>query len=281
MSRELIRAKLREISLSSSRPSLPDTVNSLAESMRASGLINPVIVKRAPVFDGTLMVQGYKVIAGNHRVSAARALGWDEIEAFVVDGDGTLEAELIEIDENLVRAELTAAQRASAIKRRKEVWEALHPNSGTSDSTITERGPGRPQEFASDTSKSAGMTKQAINRHVARAEALGDDLDAVVGTSLDKGVELDALKDLDPEERHDLIERAKAGEQVSARDRPHDPQQASRMVTIVIGDFARMLGKVSPEEVAKAVAGHALNSDLFPYVEAVFNGFRATRKRAA
>ena len=33
------------------------------------------------------------------------------------------------------------------------------------------------------------MTKQAINQHLARAEALGDDLPRVTGTSLDKGVE--------------------------------------------------------------------------------------------
>ena len=37
------------------------------------------------------------------------------------------------------------------------------------------------------------MTKQAINQHIARAEALGDDLPRVTGTSLDKGVEMDAL----------------------------------------------------------------------------------------
>ena len=37
------------------------------------------------------------------------------------------------------------------------------------------------------------MTKQAINQHLARAEALGDDLPRVTGTSLDKGVELDWL----------------------------------------------------------------------------------------
>jgi len=43
------------------------------------------------------------------------------------------------------------------------------------------------------------MTKQSINQHLARAEALGDDLDKVAGTSLDKGVELDALKAMTPE----------------------------------------------------------------------------------
>lgn len=75
------------------------------------------------------------------------------------------------------RAELTAAQRTKAIKRRKQIWEALHPNSGKSVSTIPDRGPGRPKEFAAATAEAAGMTKQAINQHLARAEAIGDDLE--------------------------------------------------------------------------------------------------------
>lgn len=61
------------------------------------------------------------------------------------------------------------------------------------------------------------MTKQAINQHLARAEALGDDLQAVAGTSLDKGVELDALKEMPAPERKEIIARARAGEKVSAR----------------------------------------------------------------
>lgn len=56
-----------------------------------------------------------------------------------------------------------------------------------------------------------------MNQHLSRAEALGDDLHAVAGTSLDKGVELDALKTLPAPERKQLIERARAGEKVSAR----------------------------------------------------------------
>lgn len=43
---------------------------------------------------------------------------------------------------------------------------------------------GRPVEFASDTAKATGEAKSSINRHLARADALGDDLQAVVGTSL-------------------------------------------------------------------------------------------------
>jgi len=73
-------------------------------------------------------------------------------------------------------------QRAQAIKRRRQIWEALHPNSGNSFSTIPAdepRGRGRPPEFASETAAAAGMTKQAINQHLARADALGDDLERI------------------------------------------------------------------------------------------------------
>jgi hypothetical protein len=45
---------------------------------------------------------------------------------------------------------------------------------------------------------------------------LGDDLNNIVGTSLDKGVELDALVKMAPSARREIIRRAKAGEKVSA-----------------------------------------------------------------
>ena len=90
-----------------------------------------------------------------------------------------------------------ASQRAQAIKRRKAIWEALHPveTGGKTLSTCLSdgraAGPQHEQGFAASTAAAAGMTKQAINQHLARAEALGDDLPRVTGTSLDKGVELD------------------------------------------------------------------------------------------
>ena len=93
-------------------------------------------------------------------------------------------------------------------------------NSGQSSPTIPERSAGRPKEFAAETAAITGEAKRTINQHLARAEALGDDLDKVTGTSLDKGVELDALKAMTPEQRAQLIERAQAGEKVSARPAP-------------------------------------------------------------
>ena len=48
--------------------------------------------------------------------------------------------------------------------------------------------------FAAETAAVTGESKRRINEHLSRANALGDDLEAITGTSLDKGVELDALR---------------------------------------------------------------------------------------
>lgn len=222
------------------RPLITADVDKLASSIREVGLIQPITVKPHAVTIGGLAEQGFQIVAGHHRVAACRALGWTEVDAIVIEDGGHLQAELIEIDENLCRSELTASQRSKAVKRRREIWEALHPvekaqRVAVLDAALAEaelevaqhappqderkHGGARPQtkEFAAETATVTGESKSQINRHLARAEALGDDLDKVAGTSLDKGVELDALKAMPPEQRAPLIERAQAGEKVSAR----------------------------------------------------------------
>lgn len=206
------------------RPLVTEAVDKLASSIRDVGLIQPITVRQCSIMSGGLAGQGFQVVAGHHRVAACRALGWTEIDAIVIEAGEHLQAELIEIDENLCRSELTAAQRSKAVKRRREIWEALHPVSKIAvGQVVPPQSPSsmaRPQEkaFAAETAAITGESKRDVNRHLARAEALGDDLDKVTGTSLDKGVELDALKAMQPEQRAPLIERAQAGEKVSARD---------------------------------------------------------------
>lgn len=95
-----------------------------------------------------------------------------------------------------MRAELSPAQQAEHLHRRKEVWEALH-NSGPTWSTNR----GRPKEFARETADRTGAAKTSINRDLHRAAALGPDIKLVAGTSLDKGVELDALARMPEVER--------------------------------------------------------------------------------
>ena len=53
--------------------------------------------------------------------------------------------------------------------------------------------PNENSAFASATSDAIGKSRRSIEIAAARGESLGDDLAADMGTSLDKGVELDAL----------------------------------------------------------------------------------------
>lgn len=280
--RRLERIALEKVQLSESRPCIPETINALAESMAEIGLTNPITVRIAKTYQKGIFDDGYAVVAGNHRVGGARALGWTHIDAFIVEGLSDLELELIEIDENLRRAELTPAQKADWLARRKFVWGELHPESGNSLPTLGGRGN---TSFASDTAKSAGVTKRSLNEHISRAETLGDDIKRVVNTSLDKGVELDALKKLDEPTRKEVIDRAASGEDVSARDylpgaESSDPKKLDRLLSQMIGEIDRVSRNASPDEVAEAMAARPLNPDHAPYVQAVFNAYRAIRRAA-
>ncbi|MBV9602894.1 MAG: ParB N-terminal domain-containing protein, partial [Chloroflexi bacterium] len=53
----------------------PNSIDELADSLRAHGLMQPVVVRRL----GT----DYQLIAGHRRLEAAKTLGWTEIAAMV------------------------------------------------------------------------------------------------------------------------------------------------------------------------------------------------------
>lgn len=83
-----------------------DALNELAESIRQSGVFQPVIVRQS-------MIRGYELIAGERRVRASRIAGKDTIPAIVRQIDDT---EMIEIAvvENLQREDLTPMEEAEA-----------------------------------------------------------------------------------------------------------------------------------------------------------------------
>lgn len=62
----------------------------------------------------------------------------------------------------------------------------LHPNNDRNP--VENRGRGRPVDFAGDTQKATGENPKRTREHIARANALGPDIHAVIGNSLGKGV---------------------------------------------------------------------------------------------
>ncbi|NVD39377.1 ParB N-terminal domain-containing protein [Ensifer sp. HO-A22] len=105
------------------RPVDLDHAAAIAGSMVDRGLINPVTVRATPAAQGGKTP--YTLVAGGHRLEAARMNGWEEIEAVVVTADAA-EAQLIEISENLFRNDLSALDRAIFVMKFREIYEDKH-----------------------------------------------------------------------------------------------------------------------------------------------------------
>lgn len=84
------------------------------------------------------------------------------------------------------RAELTEAQEAAHLARRKVLWGQRQPLGGKTSPThaVASEHKDRPQNqkaFAADTAASTGQSKRSINQKLARAEALGGDVEKIAG----------------------------------------------------------------------------------------------------
>lgn len=195
-------------------------VDRIAESVSSGGLMNPITVRAAMKVRNGAKAPAWEIIAGNHRYEAcAVRLRWETVPCVVMEADDLLAA-LLTIDENLCRAELTPAQAAYQTARRKEIYETLHPEAKAQVRQANARwnaDDNLSPAFTDATAKATGKTIREVQRNAARGEALGETLKIVAGTSLDKGVELDALAQLPPEQREEIVARAQRGEKVSAR----------------------------------------------------------------
>lgn len=205
------------------RPIVKENVERLVQSMRVSGLINPISVRKVNRYHGGILRDCYEIVAGGHRYAAAIKLGWNMIDASIIDADDML-CELAEIDENLIRANLSPAEMALAVSRRKEIYEAIHPETKHGVNQHTERGVAEnatpPERFTKATADAIGKGERTVQLIAERGKKIGEDLHDVVGTSLDNVRDLDALAKMPAEERKPLIERAKAGERVRAMKEP-------------------------------------------------------------
>ncbi|WP_374833981.1 ParB/RepB/Spo0J family partition protein [Paenochrobactrum pullorum] len=210
-----------------SRNRQPDMkkVLEIANSIAEIGLMNaPAVCIRNNVTmpDGELVDRAPILIYGRHRLLAMQALGHAVVECVVYDVDD-LHAELMEIDENLARSELSPAEEAAHIRRRQEIWEDIHGSAKAIGARAANASMGRGTDaneksaFASETAQASGRSLRSIQVSAKRGRDLGPDINRIINTSLDKGVEMDALISLPEEDRESIICRAEAGEKVSAR----------------------------------------------------------------
>lgn len=169
-----------------------DKVAELAESILLLGLLEPILV--------TQNGDEYTLLAGLHRLEAAKLLGWQTIDAIVFSGD-TIEAELAEIDENLMRNDLTVLEQGEHLQRRNEILEAMgqrapsyRPEKG---STVL------PLKTTADIAKEVGLSETSAQRRMQVARNIVPEVkDAIRNTEIaDSTTQLLELARLTPEKQ--------------------------------------------------------------------------------
>ena len=209
------------------RPLDEDKIAELMHSIHNIDLLHPipVVARKRKEGDEQLELQ---LVGGRHRLEASKRLGRTIIQCTVLSYDDDLLVRLAEIDENLIRKDPPGpAEHADLTGRRKEIIAQLAAQDGTLSQLATaskqsQRRAG--QKTGPDTgsvrdqANKTGESKDTIQRSNKRFEALGSALlTSIVGTSLDIGVELDALAELPKQVQVELVKRATAGEAVSAK----------------------------------------------------------------
>ena len=198
------------------RPVSEAAVESLIASINELGVMKDAIHVRKRK-DGRFVL-----IAGAHRLEAARRLGWAEVPVKVWTDITDDWARLMEIDDNIAGAELSPLDTALFLAERKRLYEKLHPEARRGlagavarwDATDT-----MSVAFTTATAEKFSMT----DRHVRRLIAAGERLDPRDVQLLRKAPRPVTLKDLgeiakigEPAERYDVVEALAEGHAKSA-----------------------------------------------------------------
>ena len=207
------------------RPLRDAVVSELADSMSQIGLINPIAITYPNGRASPLLV------AGANRLEAARRLKWESIDCTIIEASDVNTTKLAEIDENLIRADLTPAERVIHIAERKRIYESIHPETKHGGDRKSHKSKSQIgtliEPFINDAAKKTGKGRTTIAREATRAKHIPLIADCI-GTSLDQGEELDALAKLSEEHQGDLITRAVNGEKVSAKPEAKRAARAAR-----------------------------------------------------
>jgi ParB family chromosome partitioning protein len=176
----------------------------LSASINEIGLLQPITV-----------TSDFRLIAGLHRLTACKHLGWQEIEANVVDYDSEILSELAEIDENLIRNELTQFDKSIQTSRRKEIYEILHPQTKhggdrKSSPQVEDLIKNKTESFVEQTAKATNQSRQNVERNSRRGKVLKPLQQLITGSRFeDNGKELDELVKIADDKKGEGIEVAK------------------------------------------------------------------------
>lgn len=138
------------------RPLDEAKVEALMESIERVGLLQPIVV-----------TPDHRLVAGHHRLEAVRRLDRLDIECRLYDFHDALLLELGEIDENLIRAELTTLERSQHLARRVVILAELGQRAKAGDNQYTS-GPetvSGPLKTTEDLGREMGLTGRTVRNY--------------------------------------------------------------------------------------------------------------------
>ncbi len=204
-----MRIAIGEIKINDKRrEAVAERVKALAQSMAEIGLLNPVTVDQAKT-----------LIAGLHRLEAAKLLEWTEIECTICNLN-SLQAELAEIDENFIRNDLSSMEYGDLLLRRKEIYEALHPKTkhGGDRKSDKIKSPNwrldSEKSFVDDTAEKLGVGTRTIQRQLQIARNIAPEVKEILRDSAPQITqrETEKLSRLKPEQQKEAAQMLVAGE---------------------------------------------------------------------
>ena len=161
------------------RPVKDQKVAELMESIKANGLLNPITLD-----------QKLNLIAGLHRLTACKLLGFDKIECNIITCEDADHARLAEIDENLIRSELDALERAELWLERDRILEQMGLRARPGDNQYTQKGSAiisPPVKTTLELAKEVGYTERTFQQGKQIAKSIAPEVKAVIkGTPIAK-----------------------------------------------------------------------------------------------
>src|SRR5882724_298114 len=143
----------------------PDKLAELADSIKARGLLQPIIVRRVE--------HGYQLLAGERRFRAAQLAGLDKLPALIRTADDPLEIALIE---NLQREDLSPLEEAEGLAQlierhgysHREIAELLGKSRPYVSNTLALTR--LPEAVKADLQRDGGAVSRELLMGVARQE---------------------------------------------------------------------------------------------------------------
>ena len=194
--------RITAITINHRRPASQEKISQLYDSIQQVGLLNPITVTDWGV-----------LVAGLHRLEACKKLGWIEIPCTVIHEE---DAEMAEIDENLIRNELNAQERIELLARRKAIYEERHPETkhgGDRKSDEIKRQNPPLDSFVADTAAKTGISERTIREEIQIAKSITPEVKEIIRDTptADRKTDLLQLARMEPEQQKQIVQQVTIG----------------------------------------------------------------------